>query len=76
VITEKFEAMIVLDVRNSRMKDFFDIHDILTNQKIDHAALKEAIRQTFKTRRTILARDPAIFQDDFSSDPRNLQLWT
>ena len=75
VIAEKFDAMIVLDARNSRMKDFYDIYDILTNQKIDNVVLEEAIRLTFNTRRTILPAAPAIFQDDFSSDPRNLQLW-
>lgn len=75
VIAEKFDAMIVLDARNSRMKDFFVIYDILTNHRIDKTALEEAIRQTINTRRTILPAAPAIFQDDFSSDPRNLQLW-
>lgn len=75
VIAEKFEAMIVLDVRNSRMKDFYDIYDILMNGHIDSTVLKEAVRLTFERRRTILPEDPAIFQDGFSSDPRNLQLW-
>jgi predicted nucleotidyltransferase component of viral defense system len=75
VIAEKFDAMIVLDARNSRMKDFYDIYDILTNHKIDQTALGEAVRLTFKTRKTILPENPAIFQHWFSSDPRNLQLW-
>jgi len=75
VVAEKFDAMIVLDARNSRMKDFYDIYDILTNHRIDAAALEKAIRLTFNTRRTILPAGPAIFQGDFSSDQRNLQLW-
>ncbi len=75
VVAEKFDAIIVLDARNSRMKDFYDIYDILTNHRIDAAALEEAIRLTFNTRRTILPAGPAVFQDDFSSDQRNLQLW-
>ncbi|AHC15639.1 nucleotidyl transferase AbiEii/AbiGii toxin family protein [Salinispira pacifica] len=75
VIAEKFDAMIVLDARNSRMKDFYDIYDILTNHRIDQAILEEAIRLTINTRRTILPEAPAIFQDAFSSDPRNQQLW-
>lgn len=75
VIAEKFDDMIVLDARNSRMKDFYDIYDILTNHRIDQTALEEAIRLTFNTRQTILPMAPAIFQDGFSSDPRNLKLW-
>jgi hypothetical protein len=43
--------------------------------RIDQAILEEAIRLTINTRRTILPEAPAIFQDDFSSDPRNQQLW-
>ncbi|MDA3957721.1 MAG: nucleotidyl transferase AbiEii/AbiGii toxin family protein [Oceanispirochaeta sp.] len=75
VIAEKFEAMIILDIRNSRMKDFYDIYDILINNMIDIDSLKEAIRLTFERRQTILPLKPAIFQNRFSSDPRNLQLW-
>lgn len=75
VIAEKFEAMVALDFRNSRMKDFYDIHDILTTRQIDSASLKEAVRLTFERRRTILPETPAIFQDVFAIDPRNEQLW-
>ena len=69
VIAEKFEAMIVLDTRNSRMKDFYDIHDILTNHQIESSTLKEAIRLTFERRRTILPEAPAVFQEEFRSAP-------
>jgi len=34
VIAEKFDAMIVLDARNSRMKDFYDIYNLLTKHDI------------------------------------------
>lgn len=75
VIAEKFEAMIVLDIRNSRMKDFYDIYDILVNKKINTDILKEAIRLTFERRQTLLPQEPALFQESFSTDARNLQLW-
>lgn len=75
VIAEKFEAMIVLDIRNSRMKDFYDVYDILINKKIDSDILREAIKQTFERRHTVLPQEPAIFQESFGTDTRNLQLW-
>ena len=75
VIAEKFEAMIVLDIRNSRMRDFYDIYDILINQQIDMNSLKEAIRQTFAERETVLPQKPAIFQENYSTDDNNLKLW-
>lgn len=75
VIAEKIDAMIALDIRNSRMKDFYDVHMILTSQPIDDTCLEKAIRLTFQTRQTVLPEKPAIFQDTFARDPRNEQLW-
>jgi len=75
VIAEKFEAMIVLDTRNSRMKDFYDIYDILIKNEINDTSLREAVKLTMKTRNTVTPDKPAIFNDSFSSDTRNLQLW-
>ena len=75
VIAEKFEAMIVLDTLNSRMKDFYDIYNILTEEKINLKVLEQAIGRTFKIRHTVLPDDPAVFSDNFSSDIRNINLW-
>jgi predicted nucleotidyltransferase component of viral defense system len=52
VVAEKFEAMVVLGARNSRVKDFFDIHYLATNFPFDGAELAEAIRRTFARRKT------------------------
>ena len=75
VIAEKFEAMIVLDASNSRMKDFYDVYQILKKENISEKLLSEAISQTFQTRHTILPDNPAIFSSDFSEDSRNLNMW-
>ena len=75
VIAEKFEAMIVLDASNSRMKDFYDIYQILIENTISLKSLAEAIRQTFQARHTILPDNPAIFSTDFPEDSRNLNMW-
>ena len=57
------------------MKDFYDIYNILINKEINNDKLKGAIRQTFEKRQTKLPQKPAIFQNSFNSDPRNIQLW-
>ena len=44
VIAEKFHAMIVRDVSNSRMKDFFDCFQLLTTGAMDEAVLYDAIK--------------------------------
>ena len=76
VIAEKFEAMIVLDAANSRMKDFYDIYQILENNDISDDLMSGAIRQTFKTRQTELPSDPAIFNNGFCNSSRNNKMWS
>ena len=52
VVAEKLEAMIVLGDRNSRIKDFFDLHYLASRFEFDRATLAEAVRQTFVRRHT------------------------
>lgn len=52
VVAEKLEAMVVLGDRNSRIKDFFDLHYLATRFEFDRATLAEAVRRTFERRRT------------------------
>lgn len=52
VVAEKFEAMVVLGDRNSRIKDFFDLHYLASRFEFDRATLTEAVRRTFERRRT------------------------
>ena len=59
VVAEKLEAMIVLGDRNSRIKDFFDLHYLASHYDFDRVTLAEAIRRTFAARRTpIPSEDP------------------
>jgi hypothetical protein len=51
-IAEKLHAMVVLGSKNSRMRDFFDIHALATRQSFDGAPLVGAVRATFERRRT------------------------
>ena len=52
VIAEKLQAMVLLDLANSRMKDFYDVWIICTQFGFDKEILKEAIVSTFKRRGT------------------------
>lgn len=52
VIAEKLDAIVVLGDRNSRIKDFFDIHYLASEFAFDRAVLAEAVRRTFARRGT------------------------
>lgn len=59
VVAEKLEAIVVLGDRNSRIKDFFDLHHLASCFEFDRPTLSEAVRRTFERRRTpIPAEDP------------------
>lgn len=48
VIAEKFQAMVVLGIANSRMKDFFDIWTFASTQRFDISRLANSLRGTFE----------------------------
>src|SRR5262249_42831335 len=52
VIAEKLEAIVSLGIRNSRIKDFFDIDYLAHATRFDRVTLVEAIRHTFARRGT------------------------
>ena len=52
VIAEKLHATVVLDIRNSRMKDFYDIWFLALSKSFALADLSAAITATFERRRT------------------------
>ncbi len=60
VVAEKFEAMVVLGDRNSRIKDFFDLHYLASRFEFDRATLAEAVRRTFERRHTPIPEEPPI----------------
>jgi hypothetical protein len=52
VVAEKLEALVVLGDRNSRIKDFFDLHYLASRFEFDRETVAEAVRSTFARRRT------------------------
>ncbi len=69
-IAEKFEAMVELDLENSRMKDFYDIWILSREFEFSGATLGAAIRATFKRRKTVLpATAPIALTGEFAGNP-------
>lgn len=59
IIAEKFETFIVRSITNTRLKDYYDLYILISQnfEDIDKSILKEAIENTFKKRETNLNRD-------------------
>jgi hypothetical protein len=75
-IAEKFNAMVVLDIRNSRMKDFYDIWFMATTWDFDLAALRIAILASFERRKVAIPQDvPFALTAEFLDDPQKKQQW-
>jgi hypothetical protein len=75
VIAEKFQSMIELADQNSRMKDFFDIYNILINYTFDQDILASAIQKTFQNRNTVVTSDSILFDSDFGNSEKMNRLW-
>ncbi len=77
VIAEKFQAMVELGMRNSRMKDFFDLWAIATTLDVDGAALASALRATFDKRETELPTSPPLaLTAEFVDDAAKQTQWS
>lgn len=75
VVAEKFHAMIVLSLANSRMKDFFDVYRILITDRVDNKLLAEAIKSTFVNRETGYRENHPLFTEDFFTAKDRQAFW-
>ncbi len=76
VVAEKFQAMTVLGIANSRMKDFFDIWTFASTQRFDISRLAHSIHSTFERRRTPLPEVPPLaLTDEFLLDRAKQTQW-
>lgn len=76
VIAEKMHAIIDLADQSSRMKDYYDIHHLLTSFQYDTAILQDAINHTFENRHTPYNADTMFFREDFPDHPQMQVRWT
>ena len=68
--------MVLLGMRNSRMKDYFDARALLREGAMDTTLLARAIVATFQRRRTALPeRIPMALGDGFTSDATKRAQW-
>jgi len=76
VIAEKFQALCMLGLANSRMKDYFDIWLLTSGSDVDASVLAEAIAATFSRRRTDLpAGWPTGLTPEFAADATKQTQW-
>lgn len=76
VIAEKFHAICLLGMTNTRMKDYFDLDVLLQEGDFEAADLRLAIEATFQRRQTALpAHLPAGLSDAFVADATKQAQW-
>jgi predicted nucleotidyltransferase component of viral defense system len=76
VVAEKLHAVVLLGMRNSRMKDYFDVHALLREGSVDPRQLASAIASTFERRRTDVPEGlPVGLSDAFSDDAGHQTRW-
>lgn len=76
VVAEKMHAMVTLGERNSRFKDFYDLHAIATGFPFERSTLVRAVKATFERRATpISAGTPAPLTGAFYSSESRAQQW-
>jgi hypothetical protein len=76
VIAEKLQAMVVLGIANSRMKDFFDVWTLAQTRRFDFELLAGSIRGTFERRRTPLPEGvPMALTGEFLEDHSKQTQW-
>jgi hypothetical protein len=77
VIAEKLHTLVLLDISNSRMKDFFDLYTLGMRFPFYGGRLAEAIRTTFERRATIIpSSTPIGLSAEFAGDDAKNVQWS
>lgn len=77
VVAEKTEAMIVLGIANSQMKDFFDLWFLAENFEFEGARLTDALRSTLRRRKTdVPLETPLALTEQFAKDSTKRKQWS
>ena len=75
VIAEKMHAIVDLADQNSRMKDYYDLYNLLSKEKYDNNTLQEAIKRTFENRHTSYDINTMAFRKDFANNAQMQVKW-
>lgn len=73
VIAEKMHAVVDLADQSSRMKDYYDLHQLLSANQYDAETLQTAIKRTFENRHTEYKDDVMFFRAEY---PENTAMQT
>lgn len=75
-IAEKFQAMVSLEMNNSRMKDFYDLWVLGSDFQFEGQTLTQALKATFERRQTPLPiATPVALTPEFSENPDKQYEW-
>ena len=74
-IAEKFNAMCTRGMRNSRMKDFYDIWLLCRRFDFDGSELSKAIESTFQSRHLEIPAEPLALGPTFGEDKNKMAYW-
>ncbi len=75
VIAEKMHAVVDLADQSSRMKDYYDLYNLLSKEKYNKETLQEAILHTFKNRHTQYDANTMFFRKDFADNSQMQVRW-
>ena len=75
VIAEKMHAVIDLADQSSRMKDYYDLYNLLSKEKYNTDTLQEAIIKTFENRHTSYDANTMFFRRDFADNSQMQVRW-
>lgn len=76
VIAEKFHAICLLGMTNTRMKDYFDLDVLMQERTLDAGELRRAIDATFARRQMAIPNElPSGLSDAFASDASKRAQW-
>jgi hypothetical protein len=76
VVAEKVQAMVLLGIANTRMKDFYGVVYLAGHFDFDGRVLADALKATFARRETPLPNGlPLALADEFASDAVKQRQW-
>jgi len=76
LVAEKYQAMVDLELANTRMKDFYDVWMLIQRHPFEEQTLARAIAATFERRRTPVPGDlPPALTDTFSRSDQKQRQW-
>lgn len=77
VVAEKFHAICLLGIANTRMKDYFDLWILVTEGTLEPTELRRAVEATFARRQLAMPSTlPTGLSDTFSRDATKQMQWT